>query len=95
MIIFVEEWTGEVPRAISQEEDGIGDDFLCVAYMIIHACPISPSKLPKSVFGIRRTCRIRNLHTKNQDKRRIIRPGQIITNQAADFLLDRDEAQTE
>ena len=59
----------------------------------MHA-PISPFKLPKSVFEIWRTCRIRNLHAKNQNKRRIIRPCQVVTNQAADFLLDRDEAQT-
>ena len=41
------------------------------------------------------TRRISNLHTKNHHKRRIIRPRQIIANQAPDFLVHGYEAQTE
>jgi len=69
--IFVEKWTCEVPCAISEEQDCVGDD----------------------LFGV--ACRVCNLHTQNHNESRVIRPRQVVTNQAADFLLHRYEAQTE
>ena len=40
-------------------------------------------------------CRVRNLHTQDHNESCIIRPCQVITDQAADHLICRHEAQTE
>lgn len=69
--IFVEKWTCEIPRAITEEEDCVGDDLLGVA------------------------CRIRNLHTQDHNESCVIRPCQVVADQAADRLICRHEAQTE
>lgn len=70
MSIFVEEWTREIPRAITKEEDCVGDN----------------------LFGV--ACRICNLHTQDHNESCVIRPRQVVTDQAADHLICRHEAQT-
>lgn len=32
--VFVEEWAGDVSRAVAKEENGIGDDFLGMAFCL-------------------------------------------------------------
>lgn len=91
LIIFIEKRPGEITRAIAQEENCIGDDFLRVAC----ACQ-SSERVYIYVYVCRhmcesRTCCIGNLHAKNHDKGCIIWSGQVIANQPTDFLLDWDE----
>lgn len=75
LIRLVEERARNVPGAVAEEEDGVRDDLLrvaCFAAVFVSipddfSCYYQGEGLI-DVF----TCRIRNLHTKNQDKRRVV-----------------------
>lgn len=88
MLREVEERSRDIACAVSQEEDGVGDDLL---RMTCKSFSVFDSGL--SSWEEKRTRSIGNLHTKDQDEGRIVWARQIVAHQSTNLLVLRNEPQ--